>query len=70
MAMAAVPRTGIVYCEDRENDDTTDIHALFVKRASGSKEWIVTSKQPTVTALDDLARDPVWVLLRRVYFMN
>ena len=67
--MAAVPRKGVVYCENGEDDDTTDIHALFVKRARGCKEGIVTSKQPTVPAQDDLARAPVRVLLRRVYFL-
>ena len=69
IAIAAVPRKGVVYSEDGEDDDTADIHALFVKRARGCKEGIVTSKQPTVPAQDDLARAPVRVLLRRVYFL-
>ena len=69
IATAAVPLKGVVYYENGADDDTTDIHALFVKRARGSKEGIVTSKQPTVPAQDDLARTPVRVL-RRVYFLN
>ena len=68
--MAAVPGKGAIYCEDGADDDTTDVHALFVKRARGSKEGIVTSKQPTVPAQDDLASAPVRVLLRRVCFLN
>ena len=58
--MAAVPRKGIVYCEDGEDDVTVDIHALLAKRARGCKEGIINSKQPT----------DVWVLLLRVYFLN
>ena len=69
IATAAVPCKGIVYCEDGEDDDTADIHALFVKRARGCKEGIVTSKQPAVTAQNDLAKAAVRVL-RRVYFLN
>ena len=68
--MATVPRKGVVYCEDGADNDTIDIHALFVKRARGSNEGIVTSKQPTVPAQDDLARASVPVLLRLVYFLN
>ncbi len=68
--MAAVPRKGVVYSEDGEDYDTTDIHALFVKRARGCKEGIVTSKQSTVPEQDDLSRALVQVLLRRVYFLN
>ena len=68
--MAAVPRKGVVYCEDGEDDDATDIHALFAKRARSCTEGIVTSQQPVVTAPDDLAGSAVRVLLRRVYFPN
>ncbi len=66
--MAAVPRKGIVYCED--GDDTVDVHALMVKWARGCKEGIISSKQPNGTAQDVLAKPDVRAILRRVYFLN
>ena len=68
--MAAVPRKSIMYCEDGEDVDTADIHALFVKRARFCKEGIVASKETTVTAQNDMERAAFRVLLRRVYFLN
>ena len=68
IALVPVPRKGLVYCKDGEDDD--DVHALFVKRARGCKEGIVNSKQLSVTAQDALARTADRVLLRRVYFLN
>ncbi len=64
--MAAVPRKGVVYCEDDEDDDAADIHALFAKRARSCTEGVAASQQPVVTAPDDLSGASARVLLRRV----
>ena len=55
IVMAALPRKGVVYCEDGEDDDAADIHAFFAKRARSFTEGIVASKQLVATAPDDVA---------------
>ena len=65
--MAAVPRNGVIYCDDGENDD---IHTLILKRARVCTDKLIDSKrlhpdlQDIVTSIDPR------VLLRRVYFLN
>ena len=68
MAIAAVPRKGLVYYED--DDDTDDIKMLILKRARVCEDKLLNSAQPTVTVQDVLARTDARVLLRRVYFLN
>ena len=68
--MAVVPRKGVVYCEDGEDDDATDIHAFFAKRTKNCTEGVAASQRPAVTAPDDLSGASARVLLRRVYFLN
>ena len=68
--MAGVLHKGVVYCEGGEDDDTVDVHALYVKQARVCKEGIINSKQPTLTAQEVLAMTDARVLLRRIYFLN
>ena len=68
--MASVPRTAVVYCEDGEDDDTTDLQAPFTKRAKNCTEGITASQRPAVTAPADLSGASARVLLRRVFFLN
>ncbi len=68
--MTGVPSKGVVYCGDGEDDDATDIHACFAKRAKSCADGVVASQRPAVTAPDDLSGASARVLLRRVYFLN
>ena len=68
--MASVPRTGVVYCEDGEDDDTTDLQAPFAKRARSCADGVTASRRTAVTSPDDLSGASARVLLRRVYFLN
>ena len=68
--MACVPRKGVVYCEDGEDDDATDIHTFYAKRPRNCTEGVAASQRQAVTAPDDLSGTSARVLLRRVYFLN
>ena len=65
--ISVVPRKGVVYCGDGEDDDATDIHAFFVKRTKNCTEGVAAHQRPGFTARDDLSAR---VLLRRVYFLS
>ena len=68
--MAAVPRKGVVYCEDGEDDGATDVHAFFAKRTRTCTDGVAASQRPAVTAPDVLSGTSARVLLRCVYFLN
>ena len=65
--MAAVPRNGIVYCEDGEDDDVTTI---LCARARIRMDKLNDSKRPRPDIHDISLNTGTRVLLRRVYFLN
>ena len=65
--MASVPRNGVVYCEDGENDD---ICTLILKRARVCADKLFDSKRPHLDLQVFLTSIDPRVLLRRVYFLN
>ena len=65
--MAAVPRNGVNYCEEGENDN---IHTLILKRARVCTDKFIDSKRLHPDLQDILTINDPRVLLRRVYFLN
>ena len=68
IAMAAVPREGIVYYEDDEISD--DVTTLIRKPARICMDKRIDSKRPHPDLQDILASTVTGVLLRRIYFLN
>ena len=67
MAMAAVQRNGIDYCEDGEDDDIT---TLIRARARIRMDKLNDSTRPSPDIHDISLNTGTRVLLRRVYFLN
>ena len=65
--MAAVPRNGVVYCEDGENDD---IRTLILKWARVCADKLIDSKRTPPDLQDIVTSIDSRVLLRCVHFLN
>ena len=65
--MAVVPRNGIVYCDDGEDDDIT---TLQPKRARICMDKRMAYKGPSTALKDIVASIDPKALQRRVYFLN
>ena len=65
--MSIVPRKGIVYCEDEEDDD---IATVTCKRATISMDKLIDSKRLHPELQDICSSTDTRVILRRVFFLN
>ena len=64
--MAAVPRNGIIYCEDGEDEIT----ALIRARARIRMDKLSDSERPRPDINETSSNTGTRVLLRRVHFLN
>ena len=64
---AAVPRNGVVYCE---NGDADNFNTFILKWARVCMDKRIDSARWPVSVQDVFARTDATILLRRVYFLN